>query len=48
VKQTPGAIGYVELAYATQNRMNMAAVKNAAGVYPISSFTWTIRLQQAG
>ncbi|MBW8768302.1 MAG: phosphate ABC transporter substrate-binding protein PstS [Gemmatimonadetes bacterium] len=33
VKQTPGAIGYVELAYATQNKMNMAAVKNAAGAF---------------
>jgi phosphate transport system substrate-binding protein len=33
VKQTPGAIGYVELAYATQNRMNMASVKNAAGEF---------------
>ena len=33
VKQTPGAIGYVELAYATQNRMSMASVKNAAGEF---------------
>jgi phosphate transport system substrate-binding protein len=33
VKQTPGAIGYVELAYATQNQMNMASVKNAAGEF---------------
>jgi len=33
VKQTPGAIGYVELAYATQNKMNMASVKNAAGEF---------------
>ena len=31
VKQTPGAIGYVELAYATQNRLPAAAIKNAAG-----------------
>jgi phosphate transport system substrate-binding protein len=31
VKQTPGAIGYVELAYATQNRLPTAAIKNAAG-----------------
>ena len=31
VKQTPGAIGYVELIYATQNKMPYAQVKNAAG-----------------
>jgi phosphate transport system substrate-binding protein len=33
VKQTPGAVGYVELAYATQNRMAMASVKNASGEF---------------
>ena len=31
VKQTPGAIGYTELAYVTQNKMPAAQVKNAAG-----------------
>ena len=31
VKQTPGSIGYVELAYANQNRLPAAAVRNAAG-----------------
>jgi phosphate transport system substrate-binding protein len=31
VKQTPGTIGYVELAYAKQNRLPVALVKNAAG-----------------
>ena len=31
VKQTPGAIGYVELTYAIQNRLPTAAVRNAAG-----------------
>ena len=31
VRQTPGAIGYVELAYATQNRMAMAALRNREG-----------------
>ncbi len=31
VRQIPGAIGYVELAYATQNNMAWAALKNAAG-----------------
>jgi phosphate transport system substrate-binding protein len=33
VKQTPGAIGYVELAYATQNSLATAAVGNAAGEF---------------
>jgi phosphate transport system substrate-binding protein len=31
VKQTPGAIGYVELIYALQNKMSYAQIKNAAG-----------------
>ena len=31
VKQLPGAIGYVELAYADKNKMSFADVKNAAG-----------------
>jgi len=33
VKQTPGAIGYVELAYANQNKLSAAMLKNAAGEY---------------
>jgi phosphate transport system substrate-binding protein len=37
VKQTPGAIGYVELAYASQNRMSMASVKNADGEFVMPS-----------
>ena len=31
VKQTPGAIGYVELAYAKQNKLPFAVIKNSAG-----------------
>lgn len=31
VKQTPGAIGYIELAYAIQNKMAYAKVQNKAG-----------------
>jgi len=31
VRQTPGAIGYVELAYARQNKLAMAQLKNKAG-----------------
>jgi len=33
VKQTPGAIGYVELIYAVQNKMPYAEVKNASGKF---------------
>jgi phosphate transport system substrate-binding protein len=33
VKQTPGAIGYVELAYASQNKLTFAALKNRAGKF---------------
>jgi phosphate transport system substrate-binding protein len=31
VKQTPGAIGYVELAYANQNKMKVASLRNKEG-----------------
>ncbi|CAN5863108.1 phosphate ABC transporter substrate-binding protein PstS [soil metagenome] len=37
VKQTPGAIGYVEPVYATQNNIPFGAVKNAAGQFVKSS-----------
>ena len=33
IKQTPGAVGYVELAYAKQNRLPYASVKNASGTF---------------
>lgn len=33
VKQTPGAIGYVELIYAIQNKMPYADLKNADGAF---------------
>jgi phosphate transport system substrate-binding protein len=33
VKQTPGALGYVELAYAMQTGLQTAAVRNRAGQY---------------
>jgi phosphate transport system substrate-binding protein len=33
VKQTPGSIGYVELAYAKQNNLPYASVRNAAGQF---------------
>lgn len=33
IEQTPGALGYVELVYAIQNKMPVAKVKNAVGNY---------------
>jgi phosphate transport system substrate-binding protein len=33
IKQTPGAIGYVELAYAKHNQLPMALVRNKAGKF---------------
>lgn len=33
VKQTPGAIGYVELSYAKQNNLPSAQIRNAAGTW---------------
>jgi phosphate transport system substrate-binding protein len=33
VKNTPGAIGYVELAYAVQNKLPVGVVRNAAGKF---------------
>lgn len=33
VSQTEGSIGYVELAYATQNKLSMALIKNKAGKF---------------
>ena len=37
VKQTPGTIGYVELAYAKQNRLAVAAMRNASGSFVLPS-----------
>jgi phosphate transport system substrate-binding protein len=33
VKQTPGAIGYIELAYLTQNKIPSALLQNSAGKF---------------
>jgi phosphate transport system substrate-binding protein len=33
VKQTPNTIGYVELAYAVQNKLPVAQIKNAGGIF---------------
>jgi len=37
VKQTPGAIGYVELAYAKQNNLPVAAIRNKSGQFIVAS-----------
>jgi phosphate transport system substrate-binding protein len=37
IRQTPGAIGYVELTYAQQNHLPVAAVENQAGRYVLPS-----------
>jgi phosphate transport system substrate-binding protein len=41
VKQTPGAIGYVELAYAIQNKMPVASLKNKSGNFVAPSLAST-------
>jgi phosphate transport system substrate-binding protein len=41
VQQTPGAIGYVELAYAIQNNLPWVLLKNAAGNYEPPSIVGT-------
>lgn len=38
IKQTEGSIGYVELAYAVQNDLSYASIKNKAGNYVKPSF----------
>lgn len=37
VKQTPGSIGYVELAYAKQNNLPIAAIRNKSGEFVAAS-----------
>ncbi len=43
VAQIPGAIGYVELAYAIQTKMTYASLQNAAGNYIVPSLAATTR-----
>jgi phosphate transport system substrate-binding protein len=47
VKQSPGAIGYVELAYANQNRMPVAQMKNANGEF-VAPSTASVTAAAAG
>jgi len=37
IKNTPGAIGYIELAYAKQNNLPVARLKNSAGKFVVPS-----------
>ncbi|HEU4385718.1 MAG TPA: phosphate ABC transporter substrate-binding protein PstS [Anaeromyxobacteraceae bacterium] len=41
VKQTPGSIGYVELAYANQNKLPTAAIQNRDGIFVTPSIEAT-------
>lgn len=47
VKQTPGAVGYVELAYAKENALPAALIRNAAGNF-VAPSTETITNAAAG
>jgi phosphate transport system substrate-binding protein len=46
IKNTPGAIGYIELAYALQNDITYAALRNSAGKYVLPSID-TVRAAAA-
>jgi phosphate transport system substrate-binding protein len=51
VRQTPGAIGYVELAYAKQNQLPVASVRNKAGNFvepTLASTTAAVAASAAG
>jgi phosphate transport system substrate-binding protein len=41
IKQTPGGIGYIELAYAVQNKMPYAKMQNKAGNYIVPTIAST-------
>jgi len=41
IKETPGALGYLELSYALQNKMSIAAIQNAKGNYVAASLAST-------
>jgi phosphate transport system substrate-binding protein len=48
VKQTPGAIGYVELAYVVQNHLTFAVVKNRDGQWVAPSLSATTAAAAGG
>ena len=41
IRQTPGSIGYVELAYAQQNQLPVAAIQNSSGAFIAPSLAST-------
>lgn len=41
IKQIPGAIGYIEVAYANQNKMKYASVQNSSGVFVMPTLAAT-------
>jgi phosphate transport system substrate-binding protein len=47
VKQQPGSVGYVELAYATENKLSYATVQNKAGNYVVPSLASTTAASDA-
>ena len=47
IKQIPGSIGYIELAYAIQNKMPRAAIKNASGTFIEPTLDSTSRSAQS-
>jgi phosphate transport system substrate-binding protein len=48
IKQTPGAIGYVELAYVKQNNLTYAVVRNRSGQWVAPSLGATVLAAQGG
>jgi len=48
VKQTPGAIGYVELAYVVQNQLSYAVVQNRSGQWIAPSLSSTVAAAAGG
>lgn len=47
IKDTPGAVGYTEFAYATQNRLAMAPIRNAAGDFVAPGIDATVAAADA-
>lgn len=47
VRNSPGAVGYVELAYAVQNRLPYGPIRNRAGDYVLASIATTQAAEEA-
>jgi phosphate transport system substrate-binding protein len=48
VRQTPGAIGYVEQVYAQQNNLSVAGMRNRAGEFVLPTIEATVGGGQRG